>query len=609
VSIKKLKSMSIKGKLSVLIIVLLITSIFTIALITSLQSKSALEELSINQLMSIREIIKERIFEHFENIKTFGKRITRNRFLDSMHMMAAAAYNTKSYKYGKDQEIHSDLYDTIHKKFSPLLRGLANDFKFSDIFLVSLDGQIVLSSALKKDERFLGLNLLQKKYDNDVLSQCFKKAKVSKNISIFFSDYQYDKKLRKTVAFVCGKHFSTLDYLDEFVTKGDPLGITIARLDLTAINKIASARTGMGETGQSFLVGPDRKLRSNFYNNELLYNINVAFKNNQILNSLSANLGLNNKFGWMYTVDVESKDVLSVYSDVIIFGENWAIISEKRTSEIFTPIYLMLQKVFIVSIFISIIAIAFGFFIMGDLIKMFIEKSQLAGIGQLTGNVAHQISNPLTIILGSAKIIKREMSKKKIENDKISLMLGKIAHHGESVTNLIEKMRILSRDKKQIIKEETTAERLITDVIELASVKLAKAEIPLIYKVSEKSFPVKVDIVLIESMIVNLFNNAIDYLIDEMSPFEKRFLKIELLERSGNVHIRIIDAGKGIPLKLQDQIFQPLFTTKDTSKGTGLGLSLARTTIEQNGGELYLDEKCKNTCFVVSLPLFKKKDI
>lgn len=605
--IKKLKSMSIsiKGKLSVLIIFLLVTSIFTIASISYFQSKSALESLSINQLVSMREVIKTRISEYFKNITVFGERVTSNRFLDSMHLMAAATYNTRSYTYGIDQKIHSNLYDRIHKKFSPLLRGLAKDFKFSDIFLATLNGQIVLSSALKENERFLGINLLQEKYNNNVLTRCFKKANASKSIEIFFSDYQYDNQLKKTVAFICGKHFSTLDYLDEFVQKGDSLGVTIARLDLTMIDEITSQRTGMGNTGQSYLIGPDRKLRSGLYNNKSDFNINVAFRDNQILNLISAELGLNNEWGWIYAKDTTGNDVISSYSEVIVFGENWAVISEKRVSEIFAPIYSMLWKVALAALIISLIAIIFGSFMMGDIIKMFVKKSQQAGIGQLTGNVAHQINNPLTVVMGSAKLIGKELLRGDIRGERVENLLGKIVHHSKSMSALIEKMRVLSRDKKEITMEETTAGRLLNDVTELAAIKLAKAEIKLIYK-TDKSYPIKVDIVLMESMIVNLFNNAIDYMVDEMSPFDERFIKVELSDRSGRVEIRIIDAGKGIPEKLREQIFQPLFTTKDVEKGTGLGLSLARSTIEQNGGELFIDDKCKNTCFVISLPLIER---
>ncbi|MGZ3806787.1 MAG: sensor histidine kinase, partial [Bacteriovorax sp.] len=70
-----------------------------------------------------------------------------------------------------------------------------------------------------------------------------------------------------------------------------------------------------------------------------------------------------------------------------------------------------------------------------------------------------------------------------------------------------------------------------------------------------------------------------------------------------NCEIRVIDSGKGVPLEIQDKLFSPFFTTKPVGDGTGLGLSICKKIIENHKGKIYIDNKCPNTCFVVSIKI------
>jgi len=363
-------NLSLKNKLRLLIVFLSVSCIITIASISYFKSRSFLEVLSINQLVSMREIAKKRINTYFRNVIVFGERISRNRFLDSMHLMAAATYNSGGYVTGTDQNIRSSNYESIYKKFGNLLKELGSDFEFLDIFIVDLKGQIVLSSEDIKNEAFLGINLSQTRYHNNLLAKCFKKAKNAKDIKIFFSGYQFNKKLGKTVAFVCSKHLASLNYEDEFISKGDALGVTVARLDLSAINRITAERDGMGHTGQSYLIGPDKKLRSDFFLEKEMFNIHSAFQNKSNIDTKSIRLALKGKTGITYIRDPIGNNVLSVYSSIDVFDEKWAIISEKTESEIFSQVYDMLLSIALVALIICFLAIFFGSLIAGNLVKM-----------------------------------------------------------------------------------------------------------------------------------------------------------------------------------------------------------------------------------------------
>ena len=67
-----------------------------------------------------------------------------------------------------------------------------------------------------------------------------------------------------------------------------------------------------------------------------------------------------------------------------------------------------------------------------------------------------------------------------------------------------------------------------------------------------------------------------------------------------------MDSGNGIPMDIQEKMFQPFYTTKEIGKGTGLGLSISRGIIRNHKGEFFIDNSSANTCFIITLPTIKK---
>ena len=102
----------------------------------------------------------------------------------------------------------------------------------------------------------------------------------------------------------------------------------------------------------------------------------------------------------------------------------------------------------------------------------------------------------------------------------------------------------------------------------------------------------------IAQVLLNLLHNASDAVSGTPDPW----IWLEVIERNESVELRITDSGKGIPLLIQEKIFQPFFTTKDVGTGTGLGLSISMGIIRDHGGQLEIDNNCPNTCFVIRLP-------
>jgi signal transduction histidine kinase len=67
--------------------------------------------------------------------------------------------------------------------------------------------------------------------------------------------------------------------------------------------------------------------------------------------------------------------------------------------------------------------------------------------------------------------------------------------------------------------------------------------------------------------------------------------------------VSVTDSGAGIPPEIRTKILEPFFTTKDIGKGTGLGLSLVQSIVRTHKGEFYINDRSKNTEFVIKFPI------
>lgn len=101
------------------------------------------------------------------------------------------------------------------------------------------------------------------------------------------------------------------------------------------------------------------------------------------------------------------------------------------------------------------------------------------------------------------------------------------------------------------------------------------------------------DFVELEQVLINLINNAAD----AIKNLSEKWITLNLFNDGGEVVLKIIDSGNGVPKDLQEKIFNPFFTTKPKGEGTGLGLSISKSIIERHHGKLLINSNFKNTCF------------
>ncbi|MGA1824198.1 MAG: sensor histidine kinase [bacterium] len=233
-----------------------------------------------------------------------------------------------------------------------------------------------------------------------------------------------------------------------------------------------------------------------------------------------------------------------------------------------------------------------------------IQSSRLASMGVLAASVAHEINNPINIIINYAEFLEDELQ----PNSEMATYTKSILRECQRITDIVRNLLSFSRSDKQ-----DYSQCMIQDIINrsIAFMELYCAKDGITIKTSyDPRLPkLKAKSSQLEQVFINLLLNARDAL-NEKYPRKHDnkviSIKVACIEKDGMSFMRIVfdDNGKGIDENNLDKIFDPFFTTKKAGKGTGLGLSIISRIISDHHGYLEVrSQKGLKTSFIIELPM------
>ena len=238
------------------------------------------------------------------------------------------------------------------------------------------------------------------------------------------------------------------------------------------------------------------------------------------------------------------------------------------------------------------------------------SSAKLSALGEMASGIAHEVNNPLTIILGKARSLRKQVVASQVDVDGALKNLDVVEATAMRIAKIVKGLRSLSRNSEGDPFEEVRVGTIIQDVLELCQEKFKHASIRLDV-VNEADPLLSGRPSEIAQVLMNLLSNGYD----AVAMLSDRWIKVEVevIERKEakagegeRVVIRVTDSGPGISPELATKIMQPFFTTKEVGRGTGLGLSISTAIIQNHGGELRYDAECHNTRFVIELPLHRE---
>ncbi|MFC1561559.1 ATP-binding protein [candidate division KSB1 bacterium] len=231
------------------------------------------------------------------------------------------------------------------------------------------------------------------------------------------------------------------------------------------------------------------------------------------------------------------------------------------------------------------------------------NMEKLASIGTLAAGLAHEINNPLAIILGFTDLLIEKFPEDSPEHKDLKIILEQGSIAKQVVENLLGFARITEG-----LQDIVDINQSLKKVINVVGNTLKTKKIELVMNIPPDLPKVRCDVREFQQVVFNLVNNAI-------AAMEKQEGTLTLSAKAENsmVSLYVKDTGAGIPDEIKPLIFDPFFTTKKGGEGTGLGLSLCYGIVKKYGGNITFTsvsasdepEMESGSTFIVSLPIEK----
>jgi signal transduction histidine kinase len=239
-----------------------------------------------------------------------------------------------------------------------------------------------------------------------------------------------------------------------------------------------------------------------------------------------------------------------------------------------------------------------------------IRAEKLASVGRLSAGIAHEIGNPIGIVMGYLELLKQEDTPESEKAEYIQRTEDEI----ERINTIIRQLLEISRPSKAGLKVVAVHD-LIDDVAQVLNVQPLMSNMELECMLEAPSDAVLADANQLRQVFLNLIINAADAVSStDNSVNGKLVIKSDLISEKQNpsgkpkqlLKITFIDNGPGISEDDISNIFDPFYTTKEPGKGTGLGLSVSFMIVQGFGGEMTVhSEKGEGTSLTILLPVIE----
>jgi two-component system NtrC family sensor kinase len=210
------------------------------------------------------------------------------------------------------------------------------------------------------------------------------------------------------------------------------------------------------------------------------------------------------------------------------------------------------------------------------------QTEKLASLGTLAAGVAHEINNPVGVMLGFTELLLDKLPPESKEHE----MLKTIERQGLNAKRIVENLMTFAR--QPVAQEDfTEVNQDIANVLELVKNNLLTKKVDLELRLAKGLPRVRGDAGELQQVFLNLINNAVA----AMPGGGKITVITKINPYNHMVEVIFADTGTGIPKKYADRIFVPFFTTKKVGEGTGLGLAVSYAIVNKYGGNIRYESR------------------
>ena len=214
------------------------------------------------------------------------------------------------------------------------------------------------------------------------------------------------------------------------------------------------------------------------------------------------------------------------------------------------------------------------------------RAERLAALGQLSAGLAHEIRNPLGVIKGSADMLSRKVA---ASEPLVAELAGYISSEVNRLNALVVRFLDFARPSKLELRPERISE-IVDRALDAATASFPNAGVKIERQYAPNLPEIPADPQLCEQVFVNLITNAFQAMQAQEASLEKTLrlaIAPEVMNGEPGVGVIVEDSGPGVPPELQEQIFNPFFTSK--KDGVGLGLSIVAKIVDDHRGTIRLE--------------------
>jgi PAS domain S-box-containing protein len=225
-----------------------------------------------------------------------------------------------------------------------------------------------------------------------------------------------------------------------------------------------------------------------------------------------------------------------------------------------------------------------------------LQAEKLAAMGTLLAGIAHELNNPLSIVLGQSGLLRRDATGPSL------VRIGQIEEAALRCARIVSNFLALARHQ-QPERTRVSLNQIVRDAVELLSYPLRVDTIEVVVELDPDLPSLWADPHQLHQVLVNLVTNAHQAMRRTPSPRRLRLTTRHLVD-AGRVILEVADTGPGVPAEIRNRVFEPFFTTKPAGQGTGLGLSLCQGIIDAHRGSIGLESgKGGGAVFHIELPV------
>ncbi len=226
--------------------------------------------------------------------------------------------------------------------------------------------------------------------------------------------------------------------------------------------------------------------------------------------------------------------------------------------------------------------------------------SRMMSVGEMASTIAHELNQPLAAIINYLNVGARVLESPQGIDDArsaIDMARTQAQHASDVIRHLREFVR--AREPRR---QRHRLSAIVDKVLQLTELDVKQSLVCVTLECADALPDVHVDDVMIEQVLLNLIRNAIGAM-REIHPMHRRIRVQALINLDEDIEVRVIDSGTGVSQSHENQLFEPLFTTKPD--GLGIGLAICRSILEYHNGRLWFErDRDGLTVFAMTLPAY-----